>query len=201
MVHGDIFVIAAPSGAGKSSLVKGACAKDSSLQLSISHTSRPIRPNEVDGVDYFFVSDSQFKEMLERHEFIEHANVYGNYYGTNLNTIQQFMRNGKDIILEIDWQGARQIKNIFPNAVLIFILPPSIEELTKRLTERNTDSEEVIKSRIILATEDISHANEFNYVIVNDKFDTALEDLCSIIRTRRLLSEKVLNNKTTPQLS
>ncbi len=121
MVHGDIFVIAAPSGAGKSSLVKGACAKDSSLQLSISHTSRPIRPNEVDGVDYFFVSDSQFKEMLERHEFIEHANVYGNYYGTNLNTIQQFMAKNrkmwpKNTIFGLSLAETNlQIKSTIPN--------------------------------------------------------------------------------------
>ena len=193
MIHGDIFVIAAPSGAGKSSLVKGACEKDNTLQLSISHTSRPMRPNELNGVDYYFVSDTQFEQMLQKHEFIEYAKVYGNYYGTNLNTIQQFMKNGKDIILEIDWQGARQIKKLFPNAILIFILPPSIEELAKRLIERKTDSYEVIKSRIELAQEDISHANEFDYVIVNDNFDTALHDLCSIIRTRRLLSEKILS--------
>ena len=193
MIHGEIFVIAAPSGAGKSSLVKAACAKDNTLQLSISHTSRTMRTNEVDGIDYFFVSNTQFENMLSNHEFIEHANVYGNYYGTNLNTIQQFMHNGKDIILEIDWQGARQIKKLFPSAILIFILPPSIDELTKRLTERNTDSEDVIKSRIAFAQEDISHANEFQYIIINDQFDTALQDLCSIIRTRRLLSEKVLN--------
>jgi len=194
MPHGDIFVIAAPSGAGKSSLVKALCEQDNTLQLSISHTSRPIRPSEVNGIDYFFVSVEQFEEMLSRHEFIEHAKVYGNYYGTNINTIQQFMKNGKDIILEIDWQGARQIKKLFPNAILIFILPPSIEELTKRLIARNTDSQEVIKSRIQVAQEDISHANEFTYVIINDKFDVALQDLCSIIRTRRLLSQKVLSN-------
>ncbi len=194
MLHGDIFVIAAPSGAGKSSLVKAICAQDNTLQLSISHTSRPIRPSEVNGIDYFFVSIEQFEEMLLRHEFIEHAKVYGNYYGTNINAIQQFMKNGKDIILEIDWQGARQIKKLFPNAILIFILPPSIEELTKRLIARNTDSTDVIKSRIQVAQEDISHANEFTYVIVNDKFDVALQDLCSIIRTRRLLSEKVLSS-------
>ena len=194
MLHGDIFVIAAPSGAGKSSLVKAICEQDNTLQLSISHTSRPIRPSEVNGVDYFFVSVEQFEEMLLRHEFIEHAKVYGNYYGTNINAIQQFMKNGKDIILEIDWQGARQIKKLFPNAILIFILPPSIEELTKRLIARNTDSTDVIKSRIQVAQEDISHASEFTYIIVNDKFDVALQDLCSIIRTRRLLSEKVLSS-------
>ena len=194
MLHGDIFVIAAPSGAGKSSLVKAICEQDNTLQLSISHTSRPIRPSEVNGVDYFFVSVEQFEEMLLRHEFIEHAKVYGNYYGTNISAIQQFMKNGKDIILEIDWQGARQIKKLFPNAILIFILPPSIEELTKRLIARNTDSTDVIKSRIQVAQEDISHASEFTYIIVNDKFDVALQDLCSIIRTRRLLSEKVLSS-------
>ena len=194
MLHDDIFVIAAPSGAGKSSLVKAICEQDNTLQLSISHTSRPIRPSEVNGVDYFFVSVEQFEEMLLRHEFIEHAKVYGNYYGTNINAIQQFMKNGKDIILEIDWQGARQIKKLFPNAILIFILPPSIEELTKRLIARNTDSTDVIKSRIQVAQEDISHASEFTYIIVNDKFDVALQDLCSIIRTRRLLSEKVLSS-------
>ncbi len=192
MNRGKIYVIAAPSGAGKSTLVNALCKLDSQIQLSISHTTRAIRPGEADGVNYFFVTLDAFKAMIEANEFLEYAQVYDNYYGTNINTIKNFLATGKDIILEIDWQGAQQIRKMFNDAVLIFILPPSLEVLAQRLSARNTDSQEVIEKRLGLAMSDIGHAPEFDYLIVNDNFETALQDLCSIIRAPR--------NKTTRML-
>lgn len=185
MNRGRIYVIAAPSGAGKSTLVNALCAMDHEVQLSISHTTRSMRPGEIDGRNYFFVTNQEFKRMIENNEFLEYAQVYDNFYGTNINTIKQFLATGKDIILEIDWQGARQISKLFNDAVLIFILPPSFEILAKRLHARNTDSQAVIEKRLSLAYEDISHAPEFDYIIINDDFNSALQDLCSIIRAGR----------------
>lgn len=185
MNNGTIYVIAAPSGAGKSTLVNAICRLDPLVQLSISHTTRAIRPGEQNGVNYFFIPVDEFKQMIQDNEFLEYAKVYGNYYGSNLNTIRNFLKTGKDIILEIDWQGARQIRQLFNEAVLIFILPPSLEILAERLRARATDSEETISQRLNLALEDLSHAQEFDYLIINDNFETALTDLCSIIRAPR----------------
>lgn len=185
MNRGKIYVIAAPSGAGKSTLVNALCRLDNNVQLSISHTTRGIRPGEEHGVNYFFTSVSDFKNMIEKNEFLEYAEVYGNLYGTNITTIKDFLATGKDILLEIDWQGARQIRKLFNDAVLIFIAPPSLEVLEKRLRDRKTDSQEVIEKRLSLAREDMAHAAEFDYIIINDDFDTALQDLCSIIRAGR----------------
>ncbi|AUR52551.1 guanylate kinase [Aquella oligotrophica] len=185
MNRGKIYVIAAPSGAGKSTLVNALCKLDSNVQLSISHTTRGIRPGEEHGVNYFFTSIDDFKNMIDKNEFLEYAEVYGNMYGTNITTIKDFLATGKDILLEIDWQGARQIRKLFNDAVLIFIAPPSLEILEKRLRDRKTDSQEVIEKRLALAREDMAHAAEFDYIIINDDFDTALQDLCSIIRAGR----------------
>jgi len=185
MNRGKIYVIAAPSGAGKSTLVNALCKIDNNIQLSVSHTTRKIRPGEVDGVNYFFTEENKFKQMIDNNEFLEYARVYDNYYGTNITTIKNFLANGKDIILEIDWQGARQIRQMFHDAVLIFVLPPSLEILSQRLHNRKTDSQEIIDKRLGLAREDISHAPEFDYIVINDDFDTALQDLCSIIRAGR----------------
>lgn len=185
MNRGKIYVIAAPSGAGKSTLVNALCKLDNNVQLSISHTTRGIRPGEEHGVNYFFTSVSDFKNMIEKNEFLEYAEVYGNLYGTNITTIKDFLATGKDILLEIDWQGAKQIRKLFNDAVLIFIAPPSLEILEKRLRDRKTDSQEVIEKRLSSAREDMSHAAEFDYIIINDDFDTALQDLCSIIRAGR----------------
>ncbi|RTL10824.1 MAG: guanylate kinase [Neisseriaceae bacterium] len=197
MNRGKIYVIAAPSGAGKSTLVNALCKIDPQVQLSISHTTRPIRPGEADGINYFFVTVDSFKTMIEANEFLEYAQVYDNYYGTNINTIKKFLATGKDIILEIDWQGAQQIRKMFSDAVLIFILPPSLEVLAQRLSARNTDSREVIEKRLSLAMNDISHAPEFDYLIVNDNFETALQDLCSIIRAPRNKTVRMLEQIKT----
>ena len=193
MSNGNIFVISAPSGAGKSSLVKSLCELDNKIRVSISHTTRPPRANEENGVDYFFISISEFNDMLKQQQFIEYAKVYDNYYGTHINTIKTLKQSGFDIILEIDYQGAMQIKDIFHEAILIYILPPSLQELERRLLLRNTDSQEIINSRLNMAREDISHACEFDYAVINDNFNTAVHHLYSIILVQRLKAHNVLS--------
>jgi guanylate kinase len=192
--HGNIFVISAPSGAGKSSLVKALCELDSQIKVSISHTTRPPRAGEQHGVNYLFITIQEFEAMLAQKEFLEYAVVYGNYYGTNRNSIKQLLAAGKDIILEIDWQGAKQIKHLLPEAILLYLLPPSLDELAKRLRSRQTDSEETIKKRLDLALDDISHAKEFDFIVVNDNFDVALQELYSIILVHRLKASIVLHD-------
>lgn len=194
MLRGNVFVISAPSGAGKSSLVKALCELDRQVQVSVSHTTRNIRPGEEHGVHYFFISHNEFEMLLADNHFLEHAKVYDNYYGTHIKTIRDLQSQGQDIILEIDWQGARQVKSIFPDATLIYILPPTLTELKRRLVSRNTDSEEIIMKRLNLAVDDISHADEFDYAVINDNFDTALQDLYSIILVQRLKTNNVLLN-------
>lgn len=194
MNTGNIFVISAPSGAGKSSLVKALCESDSQIKVCISHTTRKIRANEKDGVNYFFINLAEFEHMLKDKQFVEHALVYGNYYGTHIATIQKLQKSGQDIILEIDYQGAMQIRKLFPQSTLIYILPPSLKELRNRLLVRNTDNADIISRRLNLAKEDISHAVEFDYAVINDNFDTALHNLYSIILVQRLRAEKVLCN-------
>jgi guanylate kinase len=191
--HGNIFVISAPSGAGKSSLVKELCKLDNRIKTSISHTTRSTRPGEVNGIDYFFISLEEFNQMFKQGQFLECAKVYDNYYGTNLNTINNFLNTGDDIILEIDHQGAEQIKTLIPKAILIYIKPPSIQELAKRLKFRNTDSDNTIEHRLAMADEDMSHAYKFEYTIINNKFDVALQELYSIIMHHR--SVNAIENK------
>lgn len=183
---GNLFIVSAPSGAGKSSLVTALLERDPAIRLSISYTTRPPRPGEVDGVHYHFVDRGLFQERLERGEFLESAEVYGNYYGTSQPWIEAERAAGRDILLEIDWQGAAQVRRLVPDAISIFILPPSIEALRRRLQGRGTDSEDVIARRMAAAREDVSHCLEFDYLVVNDQFDTALEDLLAIARTHRL---------------
>jgi len=185
MRNGNIFVISAPSGAGKSSLVNAVRKKDQKIKVSISHTTRNIRPGEQDGVDYYFVSPAKFRSMLNDGEFLEHALVYDNHYGTNKNTINKLIAGGYDVILEIDWQGAQQIKQQNPAAILIFILPPNLIELENRLKNRNTDSKEVIKKRLNLAKDDINHAKDFDITLINDNFDRTVGELYSIILVHR----------------
>ena len=185
-MSGNLFIVSAPSGAGKSSLVKALLERDPAIRLSISYTTRAPRPGEVDGEHYHFVSQEGFQERLGRGEFLESAEVYGNYYGTSQPWIEAERAAGRDILLEIDWQGAAQVRRLVPDVVSIFILPPSIEELRRRLQGRNSDGEAVIARRMAAAREDISHCLAFDYLVVNDRFDEAVDDLVAIVRAQRL---------------
>jgi len=188
--NGYLYVIAAPSGAGKTSLVKGLTTDLDNIFTSVSHTTRPIRPGEEDGKDYHFVDAQTFLKMRDNGEFLEFAEVFGNYYGTSKRTIREQLANHIDVILEIDWQGAQQVKQLFPKSTSIFILPPSKAALLERLHSRGQDSEEVISRRTLEAITEMSHYSEFDYLIVNDVFDTALEELKSIIISERLITPR-----------
>jgi guanylate kinase len=183
---GNLFIVTAPSGAGKSSLVKALLEADSGIQLSISYTTRAPRPGEENGVHYHFISVDEFREMLNRGDFLESAEVYGNYYGTSQPWIEDQIRAGQDLLLEIDWQGAAQVRKLFPDALSLFILPPSLAELQRRLEGRGQDSAEVIARRLAAAQEDIAQAYSFDYLVVNDDFNIALADIQAIVRARRL---------------
>ena len=185
-VSGKLFILSAPSGTGKTSLTKSLLRKNINLWLSISYTSRLMRPSEVEGHDYFFVERNVFEQMLGDGEFIESAEIYGNLYGTSQKWINEAINSGKDILLEIDGQGARQVRKIFSDVVSIFILPPSLEVLEDRLKNRNQDSKEVIAKRMAAAKEEISHVSEYDYVIINDNMDIALRDLVSVVQSERL---------------
>ncbi|HEY0818194.1 MAG TPA: guanylate kinase [Rhizobacter sp.] len=183
---GNLFVVAAPSGAGKSSLVKALLELDSHLVVSISHTTRPPRGQEQEGREYYFIDDATFRAKISRGEFLEHALVHGNRYGTSRAEVEKRIASGEDVILEIDYQGALQIKQIFPNAVLIFILPPSWDELAQRLTRRGEDHPEVIAERLKNARIEVAQARHFDFVIINALFETALFDLKAIVHSQRL---------------
>ena len=185
-MSGNLFIITAPSGAGKTSLVKALLAADPNVQLSISYTTRAPRPGETDGQDYHFVTLETFMEMMEKGEFLESAEVYGNHYGTSQTWITRETGIGKDILLEIDWQGAVQVRKLLPEAIGIFILPPSLDTLRWRLKNRSQDSDEVIERRMQAAREDISHVSEFDYVIINNDFKEAVQDLLATVRAARL---------------
>jgi guanylate kinase len=192
---GNLFVVAAPSGAGKSSLVKSLLELDSHLVVSISHTTRAPRGQEQHGREYFFVDDSQFRSMVETGDFFEWAEVHNHLYGTSREAITQSVADGQDVILEVDWQGALQIKQIFPNAVLIFILPPSWEELAQRLNRRGEDLPEVIQTRLANARIEVAQAKHFDFVILNALFETALFDLKAIVHSQRLKFAALKKNK------
>ncbi len=183
---GRLFLVTAPSGAGKSSLVAKLLAADPEVHLSISHTTRAPRPGEVDGREYHFVSIDEFESMKEDDAFLEWAYVHGNYYGTSKKWIDEQLEAGRDVLLEIDWQGALQVKRLFPDVLGIFILPPSVEALRQRLNNRATDSEEVIARRLAGAGTEMVHACEFDYVIINDDFERATQDLIAVVRAARL---------------
>ena len=183
---GQLYIISAPSGAGKTSLVKALVKSTPHVSVSVSHTTRVQRQGEIQGVNYHFVSLQEFEAMLEQGVFSEFAQVFGNYYGTFDPWVKKQIEEGIDVILEIDWQGARQIRSHMPEAVSIFILPPSREVLYERLVGRKQDAIEEIKSRMTKAVDEISHYNEFDYLIINDEFDLALRDIQTIIRSRRL---------------
>jgi guanylate kinase len=180
--RGRLFVITAPSGAGKTSLVRALMAREPALRFSISYTTRPQRPTETHGRDYHFVTPAEFEAMAARGEFLEHARVFDNRYGTARGQVEASLGAGQDLILEIDWQGARQIRRAMPECISIFILPPSRAELERRLRNRATDTDEVIQRRLRDAASDMTHWDEFDYVVVNEDFDRALEDLLHIVR-------------------
>lgn len=193
MTKGTLFIVSAPSGAGKSSLIDALLKRfnlDDSLRLSISHTTRAMRPGETDHVSYHFVDKAEFEKLIERNAFYEYAKVFDNYYGTSREIVEQWLNEGKDVLLDIDWQGARQIREQTPGTKGIFIIPPSLEELNRRLVSRGTDSKEVIEGRMNKAMNEISHYNEYDYVIVNDDFEESILTMRSIILANRAKTQK-----------
>ena len=182
---GNLFIVCAPSGAGKTTLVDALLEREPGIRLSISYTTRPPREGERDGVDYRFVDKARFEAMVAAGEFLEHAHVHGNHYGTSRKWIEQEIAGDHDVLLEIDWQGAAQVRKLFPQLIGMFILPPSMQELRRRLQGRGKDSPETIERRIAGAREEISHVLEFEYIIVNDRFEQALEDIRSVVRAAR----------------
>lgn len=184
----NLYVVAAPSGGGKSSLISALLKQDDRVRLSVSHTTRSPRPGELDGAHYYFVDEDDFLKLIDRQAFLEHARVFDHRYGTGREAVEQQLAAGYDVVLDIDWQGARQIRQSFPDCVTIFIVPPSIDALRQRLAGRGQDSDEVIRRRMLDAKAEISHWDEFDFLIINDDFDKALEDLRSIIRHGKLKS-------------
>ncbi|MGC9420999.1 MULTISPECIES: guanylate kinase [Vibrio] len=192
MGNGTLYIVSAPSGAGKSSLIAALLEQNPTyaMKVSISHTTRDMRPGEQDGVHYHFVEKTHFETLIEKGEFLEYAEVFGNYYGTSRVWIEEMLSKGIDVFLDIDWQGARQIREQMPHARSVFILPPSKEELARRLNTRGQDSESVIAKRMSEARSEISHYREYDYVIINDDFDAALVDFKAILRAERLKQDK-----------
>ena len=183
---GTLFVVAAPSGGGKTSLTRALLEKDPGIRLSVSYTTRPARPGEQDGVDYHFVSTERFMALRDAGEFLEHAHVHGNWYATSASWLDQQIAAGQDVLLEIDWQGAAQVRRLIPSSVHIFILPPSLALLEERLHRRGQDDKATIARRLEAARDEIRHCAEFNYVIINQDFATAVDDLGAIVRAARL---------------
>lgn len=186
MTKGNLFTVSAPSGAGKTSLVKAVTGRLSGIAISVSHTTRAQRPGEVDGVDYHFVSPERFEEMVEAGAFLEHARVFDHFYGTSQASVEAQRREGLDVILEIDWQGAQQVRRLMPGSISVFVLPPSRETLERRLRGRGQDSEEVIARRMRDALTEMSHFSEADYLVINDAFETAVEELSAVIIAQRL---------------
>jgi guanylate kinase len=186
MQTGNLFLVSAPSGAGKTSIVNAALAADSDTTVSVSHTTRPARGGEVNGDNYFFVGDDEFTQMIENGEFLEHANVFGKRYGTSKAEVERKRSAGKNVILEIDWQGAQQVREVLPEATSIFILPPSVEELAQRLNTRGEDSAQSIEKRLSEAKLDMSQAKHFDFLVINADFDSAVSDFLKIIQVAGL---------------
>ncbi len=182
----NLFVVSAPSGAGKTSLVRALVKLLPEIKISISHTTRPLRPGEQEGVDYFFIDEQRFQQMITAEAFLEYATVYDYHYGTSKAWVLEQLKLGNDVLLEIDWQGARQIKKLFPPALLIFIVPPSPEILRQRLQKRQQDKHEVIQRRLAFARGEMAHCVEFDYLVVNDDFNQAVEDLVHVVSAERL---------------
>ena len=204
-MSGNLFIVSAPSGAGKTSLVKALLTVNKNIDVSVSYTSRPPRPGEIEGKDYHFVSRETFLTMIHHGDFLESAEVYGNLYGTSQSWLNKELQSGRDILLEIDWQGAAQVRHRFPNCIPIFILPPSLQALETRLRGRGQDSQEVIARRLQAAQEDIAHVAEFDYVIINDKLNEALQQLNAVViaaglrRDRQLVRKANLINQLQKQ--
>jgi len=188
-MSGNLYVVAAPSGAGKTTLVRLLLQRKPDIRLSISYTTRAARPGEENGHSYNFVSVEEFVAMRERGDFLEWAEVHGNFYGTSRSWIETRIADNHDVLLEIDWQGARQVRSLFAGATGVFILPPNLDTLSARLDSRGTDSAEVIARRLAAAEEEMRHVGEFDYVIINDDLNQALDDLCAIVRASRLRLE------------
>lgn len=195
-MRGRLFIVAAPSGAGKSTLIDALLRQEPTLKLSVSYTTRPPRPGEQNGREYHFVDEKTFAEMQARGEFLESAEVHGYRYGTSRSVIRDVLDRGEDLLLEIDWQGARQVRRLIPEAVGIFILPPSIEELERRMRARGQDADDVIRRRLANAREELAHAGEFQYAIMNSDFEAALQDLKAIIRAERLKQPRTAAGET-----
>ena len=185
-LYPGLYVVSAPSGGGKTSLLNALLTRDPRTALSVSHTTRAPRPGEREGVHYYFVDEPTFLELIRRGAFLEHAEVFGHRYGTGREAVERQLAGGHDVLLDIDWQGARQVRSSYPSARTVFILPPSMAELHRRLVQRRQDSEDVIERRMQAARAEISHAQEFDFLVVNDDFEAALADLLSIIRRGRL---------------
>ena len=188
--RGTLFTLSAPSGAGKTSLVKALLEAMPELTVSVSHTTRPMRPGEEDGVNYHFVSHERFEAMLEADDFLESAEVFGNLYGTSAKWVQDTLAQGQDVILEIDWQGAEQVRQLMPDTCSIFILPPSSQALEERLQGRGQDDADVIAKRMQAAVDEMSHYQAADYLVINDDFDVALRDLQTIVSSTRLLTDQ-----------
>lgn len=195
---GSLFIVSAPSGAGKTTLVRGLLARDASVRLSISYTTRAPRAGEENGVAYHFTTQEDFLGRRDRGEFLEWAEVHGNYYATSRIWLEEQMRAGQDVLLEIDWQGAEQVRRFFPDAVSIFILPPSFATLEQRLRGRGTDSEEIIQTRIAAAVHEMRQVDQFAYVIINNDLQVAQDELCAIVRVARLRTPLV--RRRAPQV-
>jgi guanylate kinase len=200
MQTGNLFLVSAPSGAGKTSLVNAALDADPTLVVSVSHTTRPARGGEVDGENYFFVSDDQFVQMIAEAKFLEHANVFGKRYGTSKAEVAAKRALGQDVILEIDWQGAQQVREAIPDAISVFVLPPSVEELAARLTARGEDTAQSIEKRLGEAKLDMSQAIHFDYLVINADFEKALQDFTSVVGAARLTKAVQLQKNDVKEL-
>ena len=201
-LSGTLYIVSAPSGTGKTSLVNALVRDTNHLKLSISHTTRTPRPKEIDGYNYHFIDESKFKQMKLAGVFMESATVFGNSYGTSQETVQKMLDEGHDVVLEIDWQGAEQIKARFPNAISIFILPPSIKALQDRLESRGQDSEDVINTRMTKAIAELKHYHKADYLVVNDDFEEALKSLKAIVKSNRMTTAKqqIINERLIKRL-
>ena len=184
--RGQLLIVSAPSGAGKTSLIEALMEQDQRVEVSVSHTTRPQRPGELEGVNYFFISTETFHEMREAGAFFESAEVFGHFYGTSLTQLEVRLSDGADVILEIDWQGAEQVRKLLPDSAWLFILPPSLEALNSRLQARGQDAEDTIEIRMRAARDEMSHWDQADYLIINDQFDSALEALLALVRSLRL---------------